>query len=156
MDKVGVNNLVNKYFDYNDKNKDNKINLKDNLKSSIQDNESKFVVMQYNSSAKNEVVVTTTDQSDLFKKADLNGDGNLTKGELNKFITDNYDKGNKGYLSGSKTSKIPIISMFIDSKDGEIDKFNKDFKPKITTKTVDISDIPKDKRNEITNYREGG
>ena len=157
MDKIGVNSLVNKYFDNYDRNKDNKIELKKESKADKLDlPESFYVDMQYSTSDKKEVTVSKTDMSKLFNKADLNGDNILTKDELTKFIKDNYDKGNKGFLSGSTTSKIPIVKMFVDSKDGEIDQFNKDFKPEVTSEKMSIKDIPTNKIKQIRNFRSEG
>lgn len=157
MDKISVNNLVNKYFDNYDKNKDQKIELKkDNPKDKFDLPESFYVDMQYSSSTKTHVEVTKTDMSNLFNKADLNNDNILTKDELKTFIKDNYDKGNKGYLSGSTTSKIPLIKIFVDSKDGEIDKFNTDFKPEISSEKISVKDIPTNRVKDIRNFRSEG
>jgi hypothetical protein len=157
MDKIGVNNLVNKYFDSYDKNKDKKIELKkENKEDKFDLPESFYVDMQYSTSDKKDVTVTKTDMSKLFSKANLNNDNVLTKEELTSFIKTNYDKGDKGYLSGSTTSKIPFIRMFFDSKDGEIDKLNEDFKPEITSEKFNINDIPKNKVKNIRNFRSEG
>ncbi len=91
-----VDSVVNNIFSRYDKNHNGNIELR-NYYNSYNDEGSVDVRTVNHGYSQDVITVTRHSQEQLFRKADVNNDGNVSKYELRRYV-ENYDRNFNGYL----------------------------------------------------------